>query len=116
MIEVRVRVDDEADRLARNRLLGRRHHRHAARVALAALDDEDVIAHVDGERRVVAADLEGAVAELLDGRRCLLPAACAAPRSAGRRRAGRAAAPPGAGAACRSATGTAATAAGAAEA
>ena len=70
MIEVRMRVDDEADRLVRDRLLGGRHHCQAARVALAALDDQDVIAHVDGERRVVATDLERAFAKLLDRRRC----------------------------------------------
>ena len=57
-----------------NGLLRRRHHRHAARVALAALDNEDVVAHVDGERRVVAADLEDTLAELLDRGRRRLPA------------------------------------------
>ena len=67
MIEVRVRIHYEPDWLARNRLPGCRHHRDAARIALPAFDDENVIAHVDGKRCVISADLEDAVSDALDG-------------------------------------------------
>jgi hypothetical protein len=55
VIEVRVRVDDEADRLVRDGLLRGRHRRKAARGVLSTLDDADVVAHIearaDSQRR-----------------------------------------------------------------
>src|SRR5688572_30416498 len=59
MIEVRMRVDDEADGLVGDGLLGCRHYRHTAGVVLSTFDDEDVVAHIDRQRRIVSANLEG---------------------------------------------------------
>ena len=66
VVEVRMRVHDEAHGLARDDFLGCRHDRLATRIALAAFDHEDVVAHVDGERRVVAPDLVDALTNLID--------------------------------------------------
>src|SRR5687768_4390285 len=60
-------VDHETHGLVRDCLPGRRDDRQAASIALATLDDQYVIAHVDGQRRVVAADLEDAVTDAFDG-------------------------------------------------
>src|SRR5688500_19396044 len=60
-----MRIHDIADRFVRNRLLGRSHHVHSALVVRAALDHQDVFAHVHGQRQVVATDGEGTVADLL---------------------------------------------------
>ena len=79
VVEVRMGVDDETDRLVRNGLLGCSHHRHAASVVLTAFDDEDVIPHVDGQRRIVPADLERSFAKLFD-RRCRCCGRCTARR------------------------------------
>ena len=49
MIEVRVRVDDVADRLVRNGLLHFRQDRQAARFVLSAFEHDDVVADLDGE-------------------------------------------------------------------
>src|SRR5205085_11760963 len=56
------------DALPIYRLLRRCDDGLTACVTLAALDDEDVIAHIDSERRVVAADPEHAVTKLVDWR------------------------------------------------
>ena len=50
VIEVWMRIDDKADRLVRYGLLRRSHYCHAARIALAAFDNKDMVAHVDRER------------------------------------------------------------------
>jgi len=61
VVEVRMGVDDEADRLVRYFLFCCRHHRQTSRVALAAFDNENMVAHVNREGRVVSADPESAV-------------------------------------------------------
>ena len=65
VIEVRVRVDDIADGLVRNDLPRLRQDRLSARLALPALEHEDVVAELDGESDVPARDTVDAVSHLL---------------------------------------------------
>src|SRR5687767_6128274 len=64
MIEVRMRVDDEANGLVGDGLFGCCHHRQTAGVVLSTFDDEDVVAHIDRQRRIVPTNLECSLTEL----------------------------------------------------
>ena len=65
VVEVRVRVDDVADRLVGDDALRLGDDREAARFALPALEHDDVILEFDRERHVAAGDAVDAVGQLL---------------------------------------------------
>ena len=65
MIEMMVRVHDIADRLVGNDLFRLGQHRLATRLALPALEHEDVVAELDGESHISASDAVDAVSQLL---------------------------------------------------
>ena len=68
VIEVRVRVDQVADRLVRDRLLDLGDHRQRPFLVLWPLHDDDVILLVDGDAVVRSAfQVVDAVGQLLDG-------------------------------------------------
>src|SRR5207244_13468010 len=68
MIDMRVRVDDVGNRLVGNQPLRFGDDRLAARLALSALDDRDVILEVDRDSGIAAENQVHTVAQLL-GRR-----------------------------------------------
>ena len=69
VIEVRVRVHDVLDSFVRDQPLGLCDHGQCARLALPALEHDDVIFELDGERHVAAGDAIDTVGQLLRGGR-----------------------------------------------
>src|SRR5262245_14608033 len=88
MIEVGVGVDDESNWLVGDCLLRGGHDAGAPGVVLSALDDQNVIAHVDCKGCVVPTNLEDPIAEFFYGRRppCLLSTSTTASRGRAARR------------------------------
>ena len=83
VIDVVVRVDDVANRLAGNEPLRLGDDLVRARLALRPLEDDDVVAEVDGEGCVTAENQEDAVGDLLGGHSAARRSACrAAPAGA----------------------------------